>query len=153
MDDGLAKLIGVSNFSEAQIDGVLGHARIPPAVNQVELHPLLAQRRLVGYCMRKVQACRQLPGCGMPSSRMSNLESGRAVWGWVALAASAAQDVWVPAYAASCYGCDMMRFVAYFSCMRRRLLNDSHASALTPCLLPSTMGCPLDSRRACQQLS
>ena len=61
VDDGLAKSIGVSNFSEAQIDDVLGHARIPPAVNQVELHPLLAQRRLVGYCMRKVQACRQPP--------------------------------------------------------------------------------------------
>lgn len=55
MDDGLAKSVGVSNFSEAQIDGMLKHARIPPAANQVELHPLLAQRRLVGYCMRKVR--------------------------------------------------------------------------------------------------
>ena len=60
VDDGLAKSIGVSNFSEAQIDGVLGHARIPPAANQVELHPLLAQRRLVGFCLRKVQAVRLL---------------------------------------------------------------------------------------------
>lgn len=65
VDDGLAKSIGVSNFSEAQIDDVLGHARIPPAANQVELHPLLAQRRLVGFCMRKVQAGRQLLAFGM----------------------------------------------------------------------------------------
>ena len=62
VDDGLAKAVGVSNFSEAQIDGVLGHARIPPAANQVELHPLLAQRRLVGFCMRKVQAGFQILG-------------------------------------------------------------------------------------------
>lgn len=75
MDDGLAKSIGVSNFSEAQIDDVLGHARIPPAANQVELHPLLAQRRLVGYCMRKVQACRQLFVCGMSGSRVSSVEA------------------------------------------------------------------------------
>lgn len=56
MDDGLARSIGVSNFSEAQIEELLGFARISPAANQVELHPRLAQRRLVGFCTRKVAA-------------------------------------------------------------------------------------------------
>ena len=74
MDDGLAKSIGVSNFSEAQIDGVLGHARIPPAANQVELHPLLAQRRLVGYYMRKVRARRQLLAFGHVRLCISSLK-------------------------------------------------------------------------------
>ncbi|KAK9825868.1 hypothetical protein WJX81_006636 [Elliptochloris bilobata] len=57
VDDGLAKSIGVSNFSEAQIGDLLAYARIPPAVNQVELHPRLAQRRLVGFCVRKGLRC------------------------------------------------------------------------------------------------
>lgn len=53
VDDGLARHIGVSNFSLRQIEEVLGYARIKPVVNQVELHPLLAQRKLVGVCLRK----------------------------------------------------------------------------------------------------
>lgn len=56
VDDGLARSIGVSNFSEAQIEELLGFARISPVANQVELHPRLAQRRLVGFCTRKVAA-------------------------------------------------------------------------------------------------
>ena len=54
VDDGLAKHIGVSNFSVKQIEEVLEYARIKPVANQVELHPFLAQRKLVGVCARKV---------------------------------------------------------------------------------------------------
>jgi len=64
VDDGLARLIGVSNFSEAQIEELLGCARIPPCANQVELHPRLAQRRLVGYCARKVAPARPAAAAG-----------------------------------------------------------------------------------------
>jgi 2,5-diketo-D-gluconate reductase A len=41
--DGVARSIGVSNFSEAHLERLLGETAIVPAVNQVELHPLLAQ--------------------------------------------------------------------------------------------------------------
>ena len=54
VDEGAARAIGVSNFSERQLGRLCGAARIKPAVNQVELHPLLSQRRLVGACARKV---------------------------------------------------------------------------------------------------
>ena len=55
VDDGLVKHIGVSNFSVKQVEGLLETARIKPVINQVELHPLLAQRKLVGVCARKVR--------------------------------------------------------------------------------------------------
>ena len=45
-------------LSSLQFEEVLSYARIPPVVNQVELHPLLAQRKLVGVCLRKVGAGR-----------------------------------------------------------------------------------------------
>ena len=54
VDDGLVKSLGVANFSLQQIEELLGSCRIKPVVNQVELHPLLAQRKLVGTCLRKV---------------------------------------------------------------------------------------------------
>lgn len=38
-----------------QVEEVLAFARIKPVVNQIELHPLLAQRKLVGVCLRKVR--------------------------------------------------------------------------------------------------
>ncbi len=42
--------IGVSNFSIKKIDTLLQTARIAPEMNQVEMHPLLAQNKLVAYC-------------------------------------------------------------------------------------------------------
>ena len=54
VDDGLVKHLGVSNFNAKQVEDVLEYARIKPVMNQVELHPLLAQRKLVGVCARKV---------------------------------------------------------------------------------------------------
>ncbi len=54
VDEGAAAAIGVSNFSERQLTALLDIACIKPAVNQVELHPLLSQRRLAGFCVRRV---------------------------------------------------------------------------------------------------
>ncbi|KAL3155073.1 hypothetical protein ABBQ38_011137 [Trebouxia sp. C0009 RCD-2024] len=57
VDDGLVKHLGVSNFSLTQVEGLLQHARIKPVANQIELHPFLAQRKLVGVCARKGVQC------------------------------------------------------------------------------------------------
>ena len=39
VEQGLVRAIGVSNFSAAELTALLAHAKIKPAVNQVELHP------------------------------------------------------------------------------------------------------------------
>ncbi|KAJ3483257.1 hypothetical protein NLI96_g6444 [Meripilus lineatus] len=50
---GKAKAIGVSNFSIKTIEQLLTTAKVVPAVNQVELHPYLAQEDLKKYCDSK----------------------------------------------------------------------------------------------------
>ncbi len=47
---GLARHIGVSNFSLKKLSELVGNCRIKPEVLQVELHPLLQQKELVDYC-------------------------------------------------------------------------------------------------------
>lgn len=49
---GLIRSIGVSNFSIAHLTSLLESCSIPPAVNQVELHPYLTQDRLLSFCER-----------------------------------------------------------------------------------------------------
>ena len=44
--EGRAKAIGVSNFSEKTLGRLLSEADVVPAVNQIELHPRLAQKRM-----------------------------------------------------------------------------------------------------------
>jgi len=51
--DGLAKAIGVSNFLDHHLERLSTFAEIPPAVNQVELHPYLQQPELRDYCRRE----------------------------------------------------------------------------------------------------
>lgn len=50
--DGKARAIGVSNYTIRHIDELLGHAKVPPAVNQVEFNPFLFQRELLEHCRR-----------------------------------------------------------------------------------------------------
>ncbi len=50
VDDGLAKQIGVSNFSVKKLTELKASARIPPTVNQVEMHPYLQQPELLEWC-------------------------------------------------------------------------------------------------------
>ncbi|CAL9148530.1 non-functional NADPH-dependent codeinone reductase 2-like [Musa acuminata AAA Group] len=50
---GLAKSIGVSNFTCKKLADLLNHARIPPAVNQVEVNPIWQQRKLRDFCSEK----------------------------------------------------------------------------------------------------
>ncbi|KAL4638043.1 hypothetical protein ACB092_03G122600 [Castanea dentata] len=50
---GLAKSIGVSNFSCKKLETLLATAQIPPAVNQVEMNPLWQQKKLREFCENK----------------------------------------------------------------------------------------------------
>jgi diketogulonate reductase-like aldo/keto reductase len=46
------RAIGVSNFDIQHLEKLATTAKIPPAVNQVELHPYLPQQELVDYCQK-----------------------------------------------------------------------------------------------------
>ena len=48
--DGLARSIGVSNFTVTTLGRLLSETAILPAVNQIELHPRLPQAQLRDYC-------------------------------------------------------------------------------------------------------
>ena len=48
--DGKARAIGVSNYTIRHLEELLGYAKVPPAVDQVEIHPFLQQRALVDHC-------------------------------------------------------------------------------------------------------
>lgn len=48
--EGRVRAIGVSNFQTHHLEDLLMDATVKPAVNQVELHPLLTQKELRDYC-------------------------------------------------------------------------------------------------------
>lgn len=50
VDKGKARAIGLANFNITKTKRILSTCRILPAVNQVELHPLLPQNDLVEFC-------------------------------------------------------------------------------------------------------
>lgn len=52
-DSGKARAIGVSNFSSKKLGDLLEVARIPPAVDQVECHPVWQQPKLHALCKSK----------------------------------------------------------------------------------------------------
>jgi diketogulonate reductase-like aldo/keto reductase len=47
-----ARAIGVSNFLTRHLDELLAHARVAPAVDQIEVHPFLQQRDTRAACAR-----------------------------------------------------------------------------------------------------
>ncbi len=49
-EKGLVSHIGVSNFNVPKLKKLLGLSWIKPEMNQVELHPLLAQNELLAFC-------------------------------------------------------------------------------------------------------
>ncbi|MEM9243755.1 MAG: aldo/keto reductase [Pseudomonadota bacterium] len=53
VDKGLARNIGVSNFTETKLKSITEQASIQPAVNQVENHPYLSQPKLVEFCQQQ----------------------------------------------------------------------------------------------------
>jgi len=52
-DSGKVRAIGVCNFSSKKLQDLLNIARVPPAVNQVELHPGWQQPKLHALCESK----------------------------------------------------------------------------------------------------
>lgn len=48
--DGRVRAIGVSNFHIHHLNDILESGSVVPVVNQVEYHPLLAQRELLAFC-------------------------------------------------------------------------------------------------------
>ncbi|XP_002529872.3 NADPH-dependent aldo-keto reductase, chloroplastic isoform X2 [Ricinus communis] len=52
-DSGKARAIGVSNFSAKKLEDLLAVARVPPAVDQVECHPVWQQQKLHEFCKSK----------------------------------------------------------------------------------------------------
>ncbi|RPA81722.1 Aldo/keto reductase [Ascobolus immersus RN42] len=51
-DEGLTRAIGVSNFTIPNLQQLLKVARIPPTVNQIEIHPFLPQVDLINFCQK-----------------------------------------------------------------------------------------------------
>ncbi|KAK9715946.1 hypothetical protein RND81_06G200600 [Saponaria officinalis] len=52
-NSGKVRAIGVSNFSTKKLQDLLEVARVPPAVNQVECHPIWQQAKLHEFCKSK----------------------------------------------------------------------------------------------------
>lgn len=85
--DGRARAIGVSNFPVAQLQHVLDEGGVVPAVNQIELHPHLAQAELRAFDATH----------GIATEAWSPLGQGRDLLDEPALAAVAAKHGRTPA--------------------------------------------------------
>lgn len=64
---GLTRRIGISNYSVALIRETLATATIRPAVLQVEMHPYLAQEKLLRFCRENQIAVTAFSPLGAPS--------------------------------------------------------------------------------------
>lgn len=53
VEKGLVKSIGVANFNTIALHDLFTYCKIPPTVNQCELHPYLTQENLVEICQEK----------------------------------------------------------------------------------------------------
>jgi len=49
---GLVKAIGVSNFNHKQLEHIIQKGTIPPAHNQIEMHPYFPNNKLVDFCKK-----------------------------------------------------------------------------------------------------
>lgn len=70
-DSGKIKHLGVSNFNIEKLDTLLRNATLKPEVNQIEMHPFLAQNKMLEYCaLHKIHLTAYAPlGTGVGSMR------------------------------------------------------------------------------------
>ncbi|TVY49164.1 Glycerol 2-dehydrogenase (NADP(+)) [Lachnellula occidentalis] len=66
---GKARSIGVSNWNIPQLEHLLKYADIPPAINQVEIHPFFPNTQLINFCTSHSI----LPVAYSPLAKMSSL--------------------------------------------------------------------------------
>lgn len=52
LGEGRVRAIGVSNYMVHHLEELLGHAKVAPAANQIELHPWCQQRDVVSFCQQ-----------------------------------------------------------------------------------------------------
>lgn len=54
--EGMVRAIGICNFHQHHIESLLEIANVVPMINQIELHPLLSQKKLLEFCkMQRIQ--------------------------------------------------------------------------------------------------
>ncbi|KAG1363228.1 NADPH-dependent aldo-keto reductase, chloroplastic [Cocos nucifera] len=68
-DSGKARAIGVSNFTSKKLEDLLATAQVPPAVNQVECHPVWKQTKLRSFCQQKGVHLSGYSPLGSPGSK------------------------------------------------------------------------------------
>jgi diketogulonate reductase-like aldo/keto reductase len=73
--EGLVRSIGVSNFTIPMLEDLLSKCEIPPAVNQVEIHPNLPQEKLLAFCKSKNIALTAYSPIGNPGYRKKTLKT------------------------------------------------------------------------------
>ena len=50
--EGKCRALGVSNYTIRHLEELLGRSELVPTVNQVEFHPFLFQKELLGFCQK-----------------------------------------------------------------------------------------------------
>ncbi|XP_048430046.1 NADPH-dependent aldo-keto reductase, chloroplastic isoform X2 [Pyrus x bretschneideri] len=73
-DSGKARAIGVCNFSTKKLSDLLDVARVPPAVDQVECHPVWQQNKLRSLCKSKGVHLSGYSPLGSPGTTWVKLE-------------------------------------------------------------------------------
>lgn len=51
--EGFCKILGVANCHEHHIEHLFEESNVMPSINQVEIHPLLTQKKLLSYCKER----------------------------------------------------------------------------------------------------
>ncbi|KAI8371892.1 NADP-dependent oxidoreductase domain-containing protein [Blakeslea trispora] len=72
---GKVRSIGVSNFTIPMLEDLLKQCEIPPAVNQIEIHPKLIQEEMLAYCKQKNIVLTAYSPLGNPGYRNNVLKT------------------------------------------------------------------------------
>jgi diketogulonate reductase-like aldo/keto reductase len=70
---GRVRAIGVSNFTVSQLEELMRHASVAPAMNQVEFHPYLVQQPLLDYCRKHQIVLAAYSPLGSPATPRAQL--------------------------------------------------------------------------------